>query len=285
MFGNRALYHDGWIASCFHGRAPWSTGQAPGFETEETWELYNLASDFSQADDRAAREPKKLRELQDLWWAEAAKYNVLPLDDRMAERFDARLRPDPLGGRTTLTYGDGAVLILEPSAPSVMNKSYRITVDAEIPREGAEGTLVACGGSSAGYAFYVQDATLVWHYNYFGEEHFRVQSSERVPAGRVTLGYEFKASGGPPGSGGIGTLSITGDKVGELRQPRTVPVRYGTGTFNVGEQNGGPIVPGQRPPFTFTGRIHTVTFELEQAGAEQREQRRQAEFTAAMKAA
>jgi arylsulfatase len=286
MFANRALYHNGWVAACFHGRVPWETGHAVGFD-QETWELYNIEEDFSQSVDLAAKEPEKLRELQDLWWTEAGKYNVLPLDDRMAERAAASMRPDPMHGRTEISYGESAVMILEPSSPSIMNKSYSITADVEIPPKGAEGMLVTCGGSVAGYAFYVENRKLVWHYNYFGEEHFRVESSEDVPSGHAILKYEFKSAGGPPGSGGTGTLSINGKKVGELKQPKTVPFRFSTATFNVGEINGSPVVPGQQGPFRFTGKINAITFNLQPRGVSEKEkaQDKEAQFQAALKAA
>jgi arylsulfatase len=168
-----------------------------------------------------------------------------------------------------------------------MNKSYSITADVEVPPKGAEGMLVTCGGSVAGYAFYVENRKLVWHYNYFGEEHYRVESSADVPSGHTILKYEFKTAGGPPGSGGTGTLSINGKKVGELQQPKTVPFRFSTATFNVGEINGSPVVPGQRAPFRFTGKINAITFNLEPKGVseQEREQDRIAQFQAAMKAA
>lgn len=286
MFANRALYHDGWIACCFHGRVPWET-RTPGFDAEEKWELYNLAEDFSQSIDVAAKHPKRLRQMQDLWWAEAAKYNVLPLDDRTAERFSSAERPDPMHGRTTISYGEGAVLILEPSSPSIMNKSYTITVEVENPPENAVGMLATCGGSAAGYAFFVEEGKLTWDYNYFGEEHFRVQSRDKIPSGKATLKYEFKSDGGPPGTGGTGTLSINGKRSGELKQPRTVPFRFGTATFSVGEVNGAPVVPEHPGPFRYTGKIKRVTFDLAPKKVTEREREldRMAQFGAAMKTA
>jgi arylsulfatase len=287
MFGNRALYHNGWIACCFHGRAPWETSKSLGFDKEEKWELYNVAEDFSQANDLATQEPQRLRQLQNLWWTEAGKYNVLPLDDRTAERIDASMRPDPMHGRNSISYGHGAVLVQEPSSPNTKNKSYSITVEAEIPPQGADGMLVTCGGGAGGYAFFVEDGKLTWDYNYFGEEHFRVQSPDPIPPGKATLKYDFKSDGGRPGSGGTGTLFINGKKVGEHKQPKSIPFRFGTGTMNVGEVNGSPVVERHPGPFRFNGKIERVDFDLapKAVSTKEREEERKAQFSAAMKAA
>ena len=147
--------------------------------------------------------------------------------------------------------------------------------------------LVTCGGSVAGYAFYIENQKLVWNYNYFGDEQYRVESSQDVPPGHAILKYEFKSAGGPPGSGGTGTLSINGKKVGELKQPKTVPFRFSTATFNVGEINGSPAVPGQQGPFRFTGKINAITFNLEPRGVSEKEKQQDkvAQFAAALKAA
>jgi len=129
MFGNRALYHEGWIAVCRHGRLPWQTSGSFSFD-DDKWELYNLADDFSEANDLSAKYPDKLHDLQDMFWGEAAKYNVLPLDDRFAERADPSLRPSLIAGRTQFTYLQGAYRIPESSAANIKNKSHVITRSA-----------------------------------------------------------------------------------------------------------------------------------------------------------
>src|SRR5262245_42519839 len=141
MLGNRAMYRDGWIAACRHGRLPWDTGAAPpGFEND-TWELYHIAEDFSEAVDLAQKEPAKLRELQDLFMAEAARYNVLPLDDRFAERMDVTLRPGFFTGRDTVTFYPGMTRLPEGSGPKLVGVPFTMTVPVEIPKNGAEGVI------------------------------------------------------------------------------------------------------------------------------------------------
>jgi hypothetical protein len=140
MLGNRALYHDGWVAGCLHGRLPWLTSGGASFD-EDRWELYDIEKDFSQANDLAASEPQKLRELQDRFMAEAAKYNVLPLDDRFAQRADPKLHPSHIRGRTKFVYAPGTVRLGERSSPNTKNVHHTLAAEVEIPEGGAEGVL------------------------------------------------------------------------------------------------------------------------------------------------
>jgi arylsulfatase A-like enzyme len=134
MFGNRALYKDGWIATARHGRLPWGTaGGTTGDFDHDKWELYNLTKDFSEDNDLSAKYPQKLKELQDDFWIEAKKYDVLPLDDRFSERGDPSLRPSLIAGRTDFTYYPGASRIPEPSAADTKNTSHTITASIEVP--------------------------------------------------------------------------------------------------------------------------------------------------------
>jgi arylsulfatase len=151
MLGNRALYHDGWVAGCLHGRLPWLTSGGASFD-EDSWELYNIEKDFSQANDLAASEPQKLRELQDRFMAEAAKYNVLPLDDRFAQRADPKLHPSHIRGKTKFVYAPGTVRLGERSSPNTKNVHHTLAAEVEIPKSGAEGVLVCCGGISGGFS-------------------------------------------------------------------------------------------------------------------------------------
>ena len=144
MFGNRALYHDGWVAACRHGKLPWETSGSASFDSDK-WELYNVDKDFSEFNDLAAKEPKKLRELQDLFLAEAAKYNVLPLDDRFAERADVSTKPNNLRGITRFVYLSGTTRIPETSSPNTKNVNHVIAAEVEIGND-AEGVIVCCGG-------------------------------------------------------------------------------------------------------------------------------------------
>jgi arylsulfatase len=179
MFGNRALYKDGWIATARHGRLPWVTaGGTTGDFDHDQWELYNLAEDFSESNDLSAKNPQKLKELQDDFWVEAKKYQVLPLDDRFSERGDPRLRPSLIAGRTDFTYYPGATRIPEPSAADTKNVSFTITATLDVPRDGADGVLVAEGGAAGGYTLYVKDGKLVYEYNFMAHGRYKVASTE-----------------------------------------------------------------------------------------------------------
>ena len=180
MFGNRAIYNDGWVAATTPPVVPWDMGQAPNVN-DYKWELYNVADDFSEANDLAAKEPKKLRELQDLFWAEAGKYNVLPLDNSKAERFDVSLRPSLTRGRTEFTYYPGMIRIPEGSAPDFKNKSYRIIADVQIPDGGAEGVLMTQGGRFNGLGLYLLQGRPVFHYNLVGVDRTTIAAKDPLP--------------------------------------------------------------------------------------------------------
>ncbi|RKG71580.1 arylsulfatase, partial [Corallococcus terminator] len=190
MFANRALYHDGWMASCRHGRLPWVNMGSADF-AEDRWELYDIRKDFSQAKDLAAKHPEKLRELQDLFMVEAAKYNVLPLDDRFVERADVSLRPSWFYGRQRVTFYEGMTYLPEGSAPKTHNVSYTLTAVVDIPEGGAEGVIICLGGDVGGWTLYVKDRRLVYHYNFFDMVRSEAVSSEEVPSGRVELSVVF----------------------------------------------------------------------------------------------
>ena len=162
MFGNRAIYDRGWIAAARHGRLPWESVSATDFN-EDPWELYNIATDFSEANDLAKQNPAKLQQLQKQFLTEARKHNVLPLDDRILTRFDVSSRPSLIAGRTHFTYYPGAVGIPEGSAPDLKNKSFTLTANVEIPKDGAEGILVTQGGRFAGWSFFLQTANSPTH--------------------------------------------------------------------------------------------------------------------------
>src|SRR5438876_6408880 len=192
MFGNRALYKDGWIATARHGRLPWVTaGGTTGDFDHDKWELYNLADDFSEANDVSAKYPQKLNELQNDFWVEAKKYNVLPLDDRFAERGDPSLRPSLISGRTDFTYYP-ATRSPEPSAANTKNTSHTITATIEVPQGGADGVLVAEGGAAGGYALYIKDGKPVFEYNYMAHERYKVAISEAVSPSPARSVIDFK---------------------------------------------------------------------------------------------
>jgi arylsulfatase A-like enzyme len=264
MFGNRALYKDGWIATARHGRLPWQTmGASTGDFDQDKWELYNLAEDFSEANDLSAKYPQKLKELQNDFWVEAKKYDVLPLDDRFAERGDPRLRPSLIAGRTEFTYYPGATRIPEPSAADTKNKSHTITASIEVPQAGADGVLVAEGGAAGGYTLYIKDGKPVYEYNYFAHERYRITSSETLSPGPALIRVDFKYDGGGIGKGGTTTLFINDKKVGEGRIEKTCLSRFGAESFDVGMDNGSPVSEAYESPFAYAGTIKKVTINIQ----------------------
>jgi arylsulfatase A-like enzyme len=259
MFGNRALYHDGWIAVCRHGRLPWVTSGSFDFDNDK-WELYNLENDFSEANDLSAKNPDKLRELQDLFLAEAAKYNVLPLDDRFIERADPRLRPSLIAGRTQFTYFAGAYRIPESSAANIKNKSHVITAYVDRP---GDGVLVAAGGTVGGYTLFVRDGKPTYEYNWFGMSRYRVTSSENLPACKSTVRVEFKYDGGGLAKGGTVTMFVNDKKVGQGRVDNTIYGRFSADeTFDTGLDTGSPVSSLYQSPFRFTGILKKIEIDI-----------------------
>jgi arylsulfatase A-like enzyme len=262
MFGNRAIYNDGWIAACRHGRLPWENTPSGEFE-KDTWELYKLDEDFTEYNDVAAKHPDKLKELRELFWMEAVKYNVLPLDDRFVERADPSLRPSLIEGRTNFTYFPGAFRIPESSAPNTKNKSHSITVDLEVPKEGADGVLVAEGGVVGGFTLYVKDGKPIYEYNYFTQARYKVESSQKLQPGQCTIRMDFEYDGGGIAKGGNVALFVNGKKVGEGRVDKTEPMRFSADeTFDIGMDTGSPVSSDYASPNKFTGKIKDVKIEL-----------------------
>jgi hypothetical protein len=285
MLGNRALYKDGWIAAARHGRFPWQTmGASTGDFDHDKWELYNLADDFSEANDVSAKYPQKLKELQNDFWVEAEKYNVLPLDDRFAERGDPSLRPSLIAGRTNFTYYPGATRIPEPSAANTKNTSHVITATIEVPQGGADGVLVAEGGVPGGYTLYIQDGKPVYEYNYFAHERYKITSSETLSPGPAVIRVDFKYDGGGIGKGGTAALFINGKRVGEGRIAKTCPSRFGAESFDVGMDNGSPVSENYRSPFAYSGTIKKVEISIQPSALKASDKRkmREAELAAAM---
>jgi arylsulfatase len=255
MLGNRGIWDKGWMAVTFHGRLPGEPAARWSFD-EDRWELYNVGDDFSECHDLADQEPQKLREMIELWWAEAGKYNVLPLDDRMHARLAAR---EELQERDSFVFYPGAVRIPEASAPNVKNRSHTITADVVVPEGGADGVLCAIGGVTAGWSFYVKDRKLVYCQNCVGTYYY-VRSKEDVPAGKLSLRFEFRKTGEHKGTG---RLYINDRVVGEGVIPHTVPNIYSaTESFDVGCDFGSPVSEEYSPPFRFTGEIKKVTIDI-----------------------
>ncbi len=264
MFGNRALYHDGWIASCRHARLPWVTAGSVDFDADR-WELYDIADDFSQAEDLAAKRPEKLKELQDLFLIEAAKHDVFPLDDRFVERVDVTLRPGFFSGRERVTLYPGMVRLPEGAGPKISNVDHVIVVHAELS-EGDEGVLICLGGDNAGWSLFVDEGRLRYHYNWYTYARYDVVSDAPLPRGKVILRMEF-ACETPDQPGGPARVRLLCDDevVGEGRVEKQVRGRFSE-TLDVGEDTLSPVYPGYRSrlPFRFTGRIERVELSLGQ---------------------
>ncbi|MEE8308171.1 MAG: arylsulfatase, partial [Gammaproteobacteria bacterium] len=243
MFGNRAIYHDGWVAAAKH-RTPWG-GAPDGPLDQDNWELYHVAEDFSQANDLAASNAAKLNELQELFLQEAIKYDVLPLDDRTYERFNAAIagRPDLMGDRTSLTVYPGMTHMTENAFINVKNKSHTITAEVEIPEGGAEGVILAQGGRFAGWSLYMKGGKVSYAYNWFGRERYTITVEEPLAQGRATIKFEFAYEGGEkPGAGGVGIISVNGRNMAEGRIEKTTPFIFSADeTADVGMDEATPV--------------------------------------------
>ena len=263
MMGNRALYHQGWVAGCRHGKLPWQTSGSASFD-DDSWELYNIEADFSEAVDLAADHPDKLHELQELFMAEAKKYNVLPLDDRFSERADARLRPNLLAGKTSFVYLPGTVRVPEPCAPNTKNVDHTIGVEIDVPSNGASGVLVSCGGESGGYSLFLHDGKLVWEHNWFNTERYRVTSDTPIPSGHHVVSAEIRVDDNTvPGTGGEVTLRLGETVIGTGRFDKQVPFRFTVNeTFDVGCSLITPVSDLHESPATFTGTITRVLIDI-----------------------
>ena len=265
---NRGIYQNGWFASSL-AFAPWEPNRA-GFDIDKAkWELYKIDDDFSQADDLAASNPGKLRAMQDLWWAEAARNNILPLDWRAGERMSAELtgKPSLAAGRNTFVYEAPLAALPEAAAPDLKNKSFTITAEAEVPPGAAEGMIFTQGGFTGGWGFYLQGGKLVGTHNYLDLNRYRIVSMEPIPTGKVTLAMDFKSDGGGMAKGGTITLTANGRKIGEGRVEKTVPFRYSLFEGqDIGEDTGSPVDYSYKQPFKFTGKLGKVTVELKPEG-------------------
>ncbi len=265
MFGNRAMYKDGWLARTIH-KAPWESKPRRPLE-EDIWELYEIENDFSLNNDLSNKHPDKLKELQDLFMSEGEKYHVLPVDDRVFERFQAENvgRPDLMAGRTSITLADGMTGMTENTFLNIKNKSKTISAKLQVDSEAGNGIIFAQGGRFGGWALYVKDGVLAYDYNFLGLERYTVASEKKLPEGESNIRFEFAYDGGGPGKGGLGTLFINDEKVGEGRIDRTQPTVFSADeTADVGIDLATPVVEsiGAESKSRFNGHIHEITIEL-----------------------
>jgi arylsulfatase A-like enzyme len=279
MFGHRSIYHDGWRAVCpwpgpsyteaaQRGRpmgAPITPDALERLDREE-WELYDIATDPTEARNVAAEHPDRLRELIALWWQEAEKYKVLPLDGSLQARL-ATERPQTSKARSRFVYYPGGSVVPTFAAPPVFNRAYSIEADVEILNGDTEGVLVAQGGDAGGYVFYLSGGRPCYAYNYVGLDRFEVRGPDAVPAGRHALRYEFEPTGEPDFKSGKGVpgraqLYVDGRLVANAEFPHTTPFVFELEGLSCGYDFGAPAGEGYAPPFAFTGRLHSVTFDV-----------------------
>ncbi|MBI3838339.1 MAG: arylsulfatase [Planctomycetia bacterium] len=286
MLGNRAIYNDGWVAATTPTDPPWISTPSNIDIDRYQWELYNINEDFTQANDLAAKEPTKLRQMQDLFWVEAAHYNALPIDNSKVERLDVSNRPSLTQGRTSFTYYAGLVRIPEGAAPDIKNKSFRIAADVEITTGGAEGMLITHGGRFAGYGLYVLDGRPAFLYNLAGVVRYKVAAKAPLSPGKHTVLFDFKYDGGGLGKGGKGTLSVDGKSVAEGKIERTLPFRMSLDeTLDCGEDTGTPVSEDYagKMPFKFTGKLDKVVIQLGDSQLAAQEQKSVHDVQAALK--
>ena len=262
---NRGLYHDGWMASA-PSFAPWEPVRDENWNPDKAvWELYKLDGDFSQANDLAKDNPDKLRELQDMWWVEAAKYNVLPLDWRATIRMNAEAmgRPSLVGKRTKAVYHEGMIALPGAACLPMLNKSFTITAEVDLPNAAAEGMIVTQGGSEGGYGLYLREGKPTFVYNYLGKERPTLTAEKPLPKGKATIVVEFAYDGGGMGKGGKLTLKANGAKVAEGRLERSVPIQFAIFEgLDVGMDTGSAVDFTYALPFTFTGKVGRVEIEV-----------------------
>ena len=263
---SRGIYYDGWMASAI-SFPPWQPVRT-GFDLDkQKWELYHIDEDFSQANDLAQQDPVKLRQLQDLWWAQAAKYNVLPLDWRAVERLNGELmgRPSLAGDRKVYTYYPGQTGLPNEAAPRILNKSFTITADLEIPAKGAEGMIITHGGIVGGYGLYIRNGKPTFVYNYLALDRYTFTGNAPLPKGKLTIRVDLDYHGAPGelGKGATVSLFVNDKKVAGGELPKTIPIQVSLNEgMDIGMDVGSAVDFTYKLPFVFTGAIEKVTITL-----------------------
>jgi arylsulfatase A-like enzyme len=279
MFGNRAVYSDGWYARTIH-RPAWDRKPLQPLD-KDPWELYNSNEDFSLSNNVAAQNPDKLKELQALFMTEAEKYHVLPIDDRLLERTDAKTvgRPDVMGTRTSVTYGEGMNGMGVDIFISTKNTSYTITSEVEVAAN-ASGVMVCQGGRFGGFSFYLRNGRPSFTYNYLGLVIYNIVSGKPLTPGKHTVAYDFKYDGGGLGKGGKGTITVDGNKVAEGRIEQTQPGIFSVDDLaDVGTDDGTPVTNYGASPH-FNGKLGKVKIETHPAALSQADKQKEADAEA-----
>jgi arylsulfatase len=279
MFGHRSLYHDGWRAVCpWPGTSFAASGLTFGAPLDKDklteldakgWELYNLKEDFAETNNLADKERTRLIAMIGMWYVEAGKYNVLPIDSRGTLRFGEQ-RPQIAVDRKKYIYYPGTQMVPGNAAPRVINVAHAVSVHASVPEGGAEGVLFSMGGNDGGFAFYLQDGKLTYGYNYVADQRFKVQADAATPiaAGDHVFTFEFTPTGKPDIPKGKGVpadikLLIDGKTVGSGKLPVTIPLSLGLAAgVSVGTDAGSPVMTDYKPPFSFTGKVKKVLVDV-----------------------
>jgi arylsulfatase A-like enzyme len=267
MFCNRGIYQNGWTAVTRHS-TPWVLGaELPPFQ-DDTWELYDTNTDWSQAHDLAGEMPDKLAELQEVWLEEASKYNVLPLDDRRVERFNPDMagRPVLIKGSSQLLFG-GMGRLSESATINIKNRSHSVTAEVVVPEEGAEGVIIAQGGAFAGWSLYAKEGKPKYCYNLFGLQRAYVEGKSAIPSGTHQVRMEFAYDGGGLAKGGTVALYVDGEQVGEGRVEGTVPMIFSADeTCDVGSDTASPVSDDYTSEGSrFSGAVNWVQVDIDEA--------------------
>jgi len=277
MMGHRSIYHDGWRAVCpWPGTSFVESGLGFGSPISydklieldaQGWELYNIREDFAETHNLAATERDRLIAMIGMWYVEAGKYNVLPVDGRGTQRFAVE-RPQIAVDRQRYTYYPGTQVVPNNAAPRLLNRAHSISVEAIVPEGGAEGVLFSMGGNDGGFSFYVQNGTLTYGYNYVTDAYFKVESPEPLPVGHHIFSFQFDPTGPADIAHGKGTpakitLLVDGKPVGTGDLPVTIPLAMGLAAgVAVGADPGAPAMPDYQPPFAFTGQVNKAMVDV-----------------------
>ena len=263
MFGNRGIYHEGWVA-CTRHSLPWLMVELPALK-DDVWELYNVNEDFSQANNLAQKNPAKLKELQAIFLKEAERNNVLPIDDRRSERFSAAVagRPDLLGPRKSLTVYPGMMGMMENAFINVKGVHHTVVAEVELKDEKTEGVIIAQAGYFGGWVLYMKDGKVRHEYNWFALERTNIGGDTALAPGKHTISYEFIPDAAKPGTGGKSILGVDGKKVAEGHIPKTQPYAFsGDEGADVGLDGETNVSPDYKQAANaFTGKIIKVTVE------------------------
>jgi arylsulfatase len=277
MFGHRSIYHDGWRAVCpwpgpsfTESGLPWGSPLDCDKLIEldaKGWELYNVNEDFAETNNLADRDRDRLIAMIGMWYVEAGKYGVLPIDSRGSVRL-ADERPQIAVNRKRYVYYPGTQMIPQYSAPRLVNVPHSISVHANVPKGGAEGVLYSMGGNDGGFSLYVQDGKLTYGYNYVADQRFKVQSDSEIPEGDHIFSFQFTPTGKPDIAKGKGVpanikLFVDGKETGSGDLPVTIPIMLGLSAgVSIGTDAGAPVMSDYQPPFTFTGTVKKVLVDV-----------------------